>query len=765
VDFRSSRETTVLIQDKEDGLGEARLLHPGDAGWFAVMRKLPSGHWMSRCHPLSQVETVVGAMARNPDIYISQASFTAPKRRLALLSQIRAAWVDIDCYNRGQAADQEFIEEVVERAVSAGLPRPTYVIRSGRGLYAKWIFEHCVDAANLPVWNALQSSLVATFRAIGADVRARDAARVLRALGSSNSKAADQAPVHMAWTSSELVDFRQLCEAASRVQIEPAHEIASPEPSARSGTDKLERLARLAEAERRKKALAELTPSITHLSALDLYAQTREPILLESQGARGLSWKRFLDLRKLAHLRGGVQRGERDNFLFWMMTFLSHAKVVTAANFWQELQALSQFVESEDFQPTRDGSMSTLYERLKAHRKGVGCVGSSVYTPTNQTIIELLEITPQEQQQLATLISPDEKRRRSDERNPGRFERRARIEEIRPLALSLLEQGTPMAEVARQTGVDRRQLYRWRQARELVERHSSISSRSGRAQAVKASSIKGHLLNKVADMLAAKKSHRQIGLELGLSESAMRRAVEQLRKLSALPGMIPVSPSPIPEKELVARQELAAQALEMRCQANLLLAQARDARSRLALTSQVERLRLRRGLARPGPVTRPAQAAEDLFGRCHTEEPLAAAVMQLQQLQQRARQAQAAADQAFAQLMHRIGAPLGAAPGGVCNTGSWDTSHNGVSDHERQPGTPGTQPPELSAVPPRAAEEGPGSSQTATRPSRSPGDAGSGACRRRAGSPFEILAREHASRPHPRALPRGKPQGPAAPRA
>lgn len=632
----------MLLEHTEDGLAEAKLLHPGDAGWFAIMRRLPGGQWMSNCHPLSHLDIVMPAVARNQDIYLSQASFTAPKRRLAFLSNIRAAWVDIDCYNCGEEASQVFVDEVVSRAVAAGLPRPSYVIRSGRGLYAKWIFEQQIDASNLPVWDALQSSLVATFKAIGADVRARDAARVLRTLGSTNSKAPQQ-PVHMAWGDDALVDFTKLCEAAASVRIDHAVQDDCP---------KKERSTRIAEVETKKKVLAELTPSITNLAILDQYAQTREPILLDAHSARALHWHRFLDLRTLAHLRGGVPRGSRDTFLFWMMTCLANAGVVNARNFWTELADLSRFIDSQDYRPMQDGSMGSLFERVKASQN---CQGprSAIYCPSNARLIDLLEVSPQEQLKLITLIEPHEKLRRQDEKAPGRAEHRLRLETARPLVLSLLDEGAPVTEVAKRIGVDRRQIYRWTQARDLREENPQAVLRNGRAAALREGAIDARLLNQVTELLHQKTTHRQICMRLGLSESALRRVLQEMRQLRDRATHAPEQTNP---QQSQARAELTQRALDLRLQARRLQAQAERAQAHLSVEVQLRKVRKRISLGRtsahPSPATRAIAEAFEPAQR--PDEAQHAAIGQILKLQQAARMTQLEADKIFAQLQSRL---------------------------------------------------------------------------------------------------------------
>jgi hypothetical protein len=677
----------------ESAFDEARLLHPGDSGWFAIMRRLPNGKVMSKMHPMAHLDIVTRAVERAPDVYLSQSSFSSSRRRITSFANVRAAWVDIDCYHMEREAGPELIQEIVDRAVQVGLPKPTYIVKSGRGLYAKWIFREEVGPANLPVWNALQSSLCATFKAIGADVRARDIARVLRPLGSINSKA-PQSPVHLAWQNTDLVDFESLCLAASEVRIEP---------TVREKIEQTQRLSGLRTAERARRDLADLLPSITHLDHLDRYAQTREPIMMPAQdrSLRALNWRRFTDLRQLAHLRGGIHRGSRDSFIFWMMVSLANCGVVTRQNFFSELAELSKTISSPDFQPLHDGSMGSLYDRLG---KQLAQGKAAVYTPSNAKLIDLLEISQDEQRQLTTLISPIEKRRRSDEQAPGRETRRQELQRARKVVMDLVEQGANVTEAAKEAGVDRRQVYRWRQAARLRVQHPKAVMPGGRAKPVSSQqTTKGHIVGQVADMLNKRMSRSQICLELGLGESAWTRICKTIKRCGLLktppaeavaeggaeqgseqiprqralqdapsirqagprsgPRPIVVSPALLEAKrqERLHNQYIGKQAAQLVQQANILNQQAQQLQSGLSLQTSIDLLkeRLRQRGIQVKPTAAPQhdpRATREVHGAALNQPGAAAsvappqAVQALMRLREQAREARLQADQ----LLERI---------------------------------------------------------------------------------------------------------------
>jgi hypothetical protein len=99
-------------------------------------------------------------------------------------------YADLDYYNipylkgMGPRAVMDLAFEQLQRAQ---IPRPSLVVATGRGLALVWRHEP-VPRYALPRWKACQDYIFDALRELGADPSARDAARVLRLVGSRNSK-------------------------------------------------------------------------------------------------------------------------------------------------------------------------------------------------------------------------------------------------------------------------------------------------------------------------------------------------------------------------------------------------------------------------------------------------------------------------------------------------------------------------------------------------------------------------------------------------
>lgn len=499
----------VLVQEL-DGPSEARILHPSMMGYFAVMRLNPeTGRLRQKLYPMAKVEAVADAMRSVPDAYISQASFVAPKRRVSLLQEIRTAFVDVDCYTLGIAPDEAFVERLIGRAREFGVPAPSYVVGSGRGVYLKWILREPVGALHLARWQALQAALVAIYKAVGADIKVKDAARVLRILGSSNSKT-DGGVVSVLHSTHRDTDgcaygFDDLCRCAAQVNLDALIE--------RTGGERGQRVtAEVVHARGKVERLAQMVAAVgntTDLSRLDQMTMTHEPIMMNAMSAQSLAWSRFVDLRSIAMARGGVGRGWRDHFLFWSLNFLALAGVVTADSFWQEARGLASIVSTDgDFRPMEDGSLGTLYRKVRERDAGRfvkydARTWTPLYTVSNARLIELFGIEEAEQHGLTTIIDDREKRRRVDVKNPGRAQRREERARVKESVIEAHRLQMAVAEVA-----------------ELTRRSQSTVRRVLAKEGVRP---REQRMQRVQELISLGWSNSRVAQELGVSERTVIR--------------------------------------------------------------------------------------------------------------------------------------------------------------------------------------------------------------------------------------------------
>jgi hypothetical protein len=183
----------------------ALLLHSLKArGQATVARILPEPvGWNEQCWEPWELEAVLVRAEGQPDIYQSQSRFRGNRRAVAQVLKLCGLFSDVDYYNvpelRG-LSPEAVLEEARERLKEKGVPDPSLALSSGQGLTLSW--QHApVARKRLAEWNAAQDCIYRVLKPFGADPKARDAARVLRITGTTNSK--NGAPVRALGDASE----------------------------------------------------------------------------------------------------------------------------------------------------------------------------------------------------------------------------------------------------------------------------------------------------------------------------------------------------------------------------------------------------------------------------------------------------------------------------------------------------------------------------------------------------------------------------------
>lgn len=342
---------------------------------------------------LSQMPVVLSLLDYSRDTWLSQAEFLKPNRRVVNLARIGLLFVDLDTYRKPWAqgrSPEQLATTVMFHCSDAGVPAPSLLVFSGRGVQAKWLLNGTVPRQALPRWNACQHDRLA---GLGADPAAKDASRVLRLVNTVNSKSGAVCRILHVEQDPEGKPIRYTFEYLAEALL----------PVARRDIK--------AKARRRQ---FELLPG----------GQT-----LRTRNRRQLAWDRLEDLRTLTLLRGGVGEGERMQHLFWQLNFLLLSGATYSGQMYHEAVALAR--ELDPRWHYRSAELMTLYSKAKAYEAGekVAFGGKSfapLYTPKNDTLISLFQITDNEQRKLRTLISKDMATERRRDRDRKRDEARRR---------------------------------------------------------------------------------------------------------------------------------------------------------------------------------------------------------------------------------------------------------------------------------------------------------------------------------------------------
>lgn len=419
-------------------------------GHFAILNMGPGVKTRQRSYHISLLQEVISGaeQMRLPDFYVSNAVFATKRSRLiSNVKSLQVAWVDLDCYTLRIAPTQEFVETLIHRARFSEIPIPSHIMTSGRGLYLKWLLDKPVPDSLLPAWNHVQRKLNQLYVDVGADIKAMDAARVLRVVNTLNGKVVAEANrsssgvVGVVWNEGPpRHSFEDLWQAVNLLDEGTTEAIqkAGEKVAHRAGRTRLNPT--FTEPPRRPGDLSLLLD--TRCPSFELEAEAKACGKGNGFSSRSLTWARFVDLRNLAHRRAaaaggsGIPEGSRDLTMLWMVNFLAQSGVVNSGNFYREVDGLMRAFDNADLpgprgfeNPRTSGALATLHKRVKASEEGhqvrfAGALWDPIYTPSNDYLINLFGITPDEMRDLSTIIDSAEKRARADRKVEGRAQRR-----------------------------------------------------------------------------------------------------------------------------------------------------------------------------------------------------------------------------------------------------------------------------------------------------------------------------------------------------
>ena len=423
-------QPTLPVEGPE---AHGRALHPeGRPGRFFIGRKFANGRWRQHSYSVDVLEEVLRACSGQDDIYLSMQRFFG-KRTIADLAELGAMYADVDYYKRPELEGFDprgVLEEALDALHKSRKPSPSLAISSGRGLYLLW-FHAPVPRAALPRWNACQEELRGALESLGADAAAVDAARVFRVVGTRHKAAG--VLVEALTPAGEVWSFEDLCREVL--------------PFTRGEVADI----RVRRAE--KQALKGVQPA--------LWAPPRDFT------AASLWEARLSDLQLLRKLRGwsDPQPDFRDRWLFIAgvaMSWICSPEVLD-----RELTRLAEQIGGWGEKRTKS-KLSQIFKRVKAAaaEEKVSYAGAEFdprYRFRSETIVRWLEVTPEEQRELKTIISDEERRRRDRERKGSemsRAEYEGRAQGRRQEATKLRAEGLCISDIAGKLGVSTRHVKR-----------------------------------------------------------------------------------------------------------------------------------------------------------------------------------------------------------------------------------------------------------------------------------------------------------------
>ncbi len=341
-----------IIEEKE----YLEILHGKSKGWICRVENGQAGfkQYHYRYSDLLKQEL------KGENTFISLNTFYRTYRRIEFIKELNANHIDLDTYKTGFTKEQILID-LEENHFNKTIPRPTFIVDSGRGLYLEWKIN-AVPSMALPLWKAVQEYLYSVLRSYGADRQALDCTRVLRSVGSKNSKTGTL--VHVLDMYDYVYDLREI----------------------------------------QREFLPELKPKEKN--------KGRPKKINFIYRERSLYYARIQDIIKLCELREYDLKGHRELILFLYRYYL--------CSFSNDIKkALEDVLElnSEFIQPLSEK------EVIRATRSAEKCYLDKIkeYKYKNNTLIDLLEITGDEQKHMITIISNREYKRRENIRGKKNY--------------------------------------------------------------------------------------------------------------------------------------------------------------------------------------------------------------------------------------------------------------------------------------------------------------------------------------------------------
>ena len=296
----------------------------------------------------------------NINIYSSVNTFYKPKRNFENLYNLNALFCDIDCIKH-EISFKEAYKELVRLWTNGIIPEPSLVINSGRGLHVYWHLDNCYASTKnnvsfIPTYQALLDRMAQKLAYLGADFKASEPSRVLGVPDTFNIKSHTKRKIIKPMI--DLIDRGILHQQDIRYKI-----------------------IELADLYLQKKEYRE--KKVTHEKRLTKFNELT------------LAHARMEDFKTLIGLRNNVKinDGYRNQLLY------------------------NYGLESIDYNKTKDNvfnsliEINSLFRRPLLEKEVLGVAKSLVKTKfkkiKNLTIIEQLEISTFEQENMRTLIEKE----------------------------------------------------------------------------------------------------------------------------------------------------------------------------------------------------------------------------------------------------------------------------------------------------------------------------------------------------------------------
>jgi hypothetical protein len=178
--------------------GEAMLYHDAGKFGFVKIAVRDNNVWKEEAFRVEELPDRLKHLPRNRDSYLSQSEFRKRQKVVVNFLRTQVNFLDCDIYKiplyEGRSAE-ELKDIFLLFCGENGIPTPSLIVYSGRGLYPKWLLDYPVPFKALSKWQSIQHELLTKLRPLGADPQAISVTNVLRIENTVNTKSGEMARV------------------------------------------------------------------------------------------------------------------------------------------------------------------------------------------------------------------------------------------------------------------------------------------------------------------------------------------------------------------------------------------------------------------------------------------------------------------------------------------------------------------------------------------------------------------------------------------
>lgn len=338
---------------------------------FCVSFKVNSGMEQHFVHSYEELEQLLQSKQATTnlycDCYITPNSFYAPKRQCKFVHKLNYLFIDID--NHNDIVDQHSINSLLyhlqEEYFNVKIPEPTFVVSTGRGLQLYYkIPPLSYNDKTSKFWRKVEQGLIdnmedLNFNGFAVDTKVKDAPRLLRLAGTYNTKSKTYAEI--AYYSDKEYTLTEISQGYVFGCITTGRKYKKYKGN--------KHITAISKGRYRVNANSSVSNAI--------YTKEQELKLLE---------QRLQDLSKLVELRQGDLKGCRQSLIWQAGNILRQLDITE-----QEKTVYLQDINNRFSEPLPDSEI-----QHELYRK-------DIYKRSNNKLIELLQISTEEQLQLSTI--------------------------------------------------------------------------------------------------------------------------------------------------------------------------------------------------------------------------------------------------------------------------------------------------------------------------------------------------------------------------